>query len=288
MPHVVMNCWQWPTVKVSANVKNTAFVKAYVLSIDFSVTLAIVRYDPFIGLVVHRESGATICLHCRKAYLLSSIVEHFIASHKLAVFMKKYNMVVFNENDKIIPDRMESQLLELGAKRFIDHGFYIAPTQDPLPVIDVLKIERGYMCNYCPVFGQTSTAYFSPNLSTMNDHFSMVHAGMSNNQCTPCYIQHLYQDRDHLRYFRVECLDQEPIIPRIITTDLGQDNPQYYGSKRPFSSMVSGTPVQNLCYKKSSLYDLIKVKSSRIYVLSLYMYSFALLFIIGGLWCRHY
>lgn len=230
-------------------------------------TVAYALFTPFIGLVVHLDSGATICLHCRKAFLLSSIVAHFMTAHKLASFIKKYNNVTTNDDLKIIPDRMQSQLIELGAKQYTDIGFYGSPTQDALPVIDVLKVEKGFMCTQCPVSGETSTAYFSPVMATMNNHFSKCHGKMGDEKYIPCYIQHLYGDRGHLKYFRVKNFHKGPTVSSTIT-DLGQEryntflqsNPDYCSSKKP-STMVPDHRVQSLFYTKVHWYGLTKVKN---------------------------
>ncbi|CAO3628004.1 unnamed protein product [Mucor fragilis] len=139
------------------------------IAMVLKVARTLIRYSPSFGLVVHRDSGASICLLCRRAFLVSSIAAHFMNHPNFATYINNFNKSAFNENG-IIPDRMESQLLELGTKHFIELGFYTSPTQDPLPGMDVLKFEKRYMGNYCPVSKQTFTAYFSLNISTMNDH----------------------------------------------------------------------------------------------------------------------
>ena len=180
-------------------------------------------------MVIHLQSGSVICVHCRCAVLLENVVAHFGRNHSLNRWIAHYNHRQQQQQmadelsqvplEPLTVQNLEESLRNQGAVLYNEHGLYIAPLANPLPVISLLPVLPGFMCSFCPVENVTAVAAFSGAVSTMIKHMQQHHPGLNHSQYTTCHVQHLYNDQGHKVYFRVQQPYSGPTIPSTITSE---------------------------------------------------------------------
>lgn len=215
-----------------------------------------------LGMVVHLQSKCVICIMCRKGFPLNSVLnEHFTSQHKLPAHLRRYNEITGN---KLEIHDIQQGLYDVGARFITDHGLYITPLKEALPMISALEVKEGFMCGYCPVNGLSAVAKFTAKRTTMANHMSSNHRGLPADKYTACYVQHLFGQQAYKTYFKVERQYAGETVQTTFTADAFAElelfrtmNPTYSNVYNPDNDVLDSR-VYSRFYLQMNWYDLVR------------------------------
>ena len=199
---------------------------------------------------------------CRKGFPLNSVLnEHFTSQHKLPAHLRMYNEITGN---KLEIHDIQQGLYDVGARFITDHGLYITPLKEALPMISALEVKEGFMCGYCPVNGLSAVAKFTAKRTTMANHMSSNHRGLPADKYTACYVQHLFGQQAYKTYFKVERQYAGETVQTTFTADAFAElelfrtmNPTYSNVYNPDNDVLDSR-VYSRFYLQMNWYDLVR------------------------------
>ena len=121
-----------------------------------------------LGLLIHRKSGAIICVYCQKALEPKAVWAHL---------KKKGHLFATSTRNMLKVDFLD-MLKNEGAKDGDEMGHYMEPNCEELKCITVLPVHEGHVCSVC---NENESFYATASLLTMKWHFRMKHENMDCN-----------------------------------------------------------------------------------------------------------
>lgn len=179
-------------------------------SIDYDT-----EFEKF-GIFIHLASHTVICITCKRCIHLHLIYNHIKTVHH---GHRNWEFASIAESD------FKYHLIDHGAKNTLELGLYMNPTNESLPVIDILNVEIGYQCTLCPT-ATHPLSFYTNSQEKIKDHLYREHAGSSSSYST-CHVQHLFADNISKKFFKVnsdictvKLLDLYELIHRSILNTL--------------------------------------------------------------------